>query len=111
MVLRPVELDAAANPRAGQSDKRRLDDILAVDEVVIVRLVTSHVDAAAELRQDHDSDELVLQMNGRPRVVVRNIGDAVIEGQRIHSAAGALINTLLDEHRIAIGLARRKGRN
>jgi hypothetical protein len=39
MMLRPVELDAAADPRPGQADQRRLDDRLVVDEVVAVGLV------------------------------------------------------------------------
>ena len=79
MVLRPVELDAAADPWTGQSDEGGLDDILAIDEVVAVRLVTGDMDAAAQLRKDHHADELIFQVNGGPCAVVRGVGDAIAE--------------------------------
>ena len=37
VVLRPVELDAARDPRAREPDERRLDHVVAVEEVVARR--------------------------------------------------------------------------
>ena len=39
VMLRPVELDAAGNPRPGQADQRGLDDGLVVNQIVAVGLV------------------------------------------------------------------------
>ena len=50
-MLRPVEFDAAARPRAGEADQRRLDHRLVIDGVVAVGLVEQAVDAPAELRE------------------------------------------------------------
>ena len=53
VVLRPVELDAARHPRSGQSNKRRFDHRLPVNQVVAVRFVLHDVNASADLGQDH----------------------------------------------------------
>ena len=66
VVLRPVELDAAADPRPGQADQRGLDHRLVVDEIVAVGLVLQPVDAAAELREDHHAEEFVLDEQRLP---------------------------------------------
>ncbi len=39
MMLRPVEFNAAGNPRTGETDERRLDDSLIINHVAAVRLV------------------------------------------------------------------------
>ena len=39
VMLGPVELDAAADPRADQAHQRRLDDVVAVNEIAAVCLV------------------------------------------------------------------------
>ena len=71
VVLRPVELDAAGDPRPGEADERRLDHVLAVEEiVVVVRLVLADEDASADFRQHHQPDELVFQ----PRGLIGHIG-------------------------------------
>src|SRR5882757_10604345 len=55
MVLRPVELDTAGDPGTCQANECRLDHVLAVEEVVAVCLVEPDVNAAANLRQYHQS--------------------------------------------------------
>ena len=79
MVLRPVELDAAADPWTRQPHQGWLDDVLAVDEVVAIGFVAGQVDASAQFRQDHQADELVLQVHRRPGPRLRLIGDAIVE--------------------------------
>ena len=56
MMLRPIELDAAADPRAKQADERGLDDVLAVEDVVAGLAILDDVDPAADGRQHHRSD-------------------------------------------------------
>ena len=55
MMLGPVELDASGNPRSGEADQSRFDDVLAIEKVVAVALVDTHMDAAADRRQDHQA--------------------------------------------------------
>ena len=47
-MLRPVELDAAGDPRPIQPDQRRFDDAVVVDEMVAVGLVQCHLDTTAQ---------------------------------------------------------------
>jgi len=80
MMLRPVELNATANPRSSQADQRGLDDRLAIDDVVTVALVLQHVNPASQLRQDHHPNELVLQPDRLPPALDRPFRDSVGEG-------------------------------
>jgi len=60
MVLRPIELDAARNPQAGEADERRLDHVLAVEEViVVVGLVLADVFADWQLRGSESGEMIV----------------------------------------------------
>jgi hypothetical protein len=62
MVLRPVELDASRNPRPGEADERRLDHLLAIEEIIIgIGLVLADEDAPADFRQHDEADEIVFQ--------------------------------------------------
>ena len=47
MVLRPVELDTATNPRSCQSHESRFDDVVVIHEVALLDLVIRHLDASA----------------------------------------------------------------
>ena len=87
VMLRPVELDAAAGPRPGEADQRGFDDRLVVDEVVAVGLVLRAMDASAELRQDHHVDEFVFELDRVPGARLGFFRDAVGERQRINPPA------------------------
>ena len=102
MMLRPVEFDAAGNPRPGQADKRRFDDVLVVDEVVAVGLVLDRVDATADFRQHEHAEKIILNPDGLPFAIHRFLRDAVRERQRIDLAAAALIDALFEKHRILV---------
>src|SRR5260221_5329361 len=71
MVLGPIELDAAANPGAGEANQCRFDDRLAIKQVITVGLVLQHVNAATNFRQDHGANKFVLDPNGFPFSVNR----------------------------------------
>jgi len=106
MMLRPVEFDAAGNPRPGEADQRGLDDVQAVNEILIFGLVLNGVDASANFRQHEHAKKLVLNPNRLPLPVNRIFRGAVCEGQGIYLAAAALIHTVFQKHRV---LVRRRG--
>ena len=109
VVLRPVELDAAGDPRAGEPDERRLDDGVAVEEVVVVDLVVSDVDAPAQLGQDHEPHPGVLEVDRLPRSRRRLGRDGVDEGQRVDPAARPLVDAAVEEHGVLLGFPRLVG--
>ena len=100
--MRDVPLDAARDPRANQPDQRRLDDVLAVDEVVAVRLVDAREDAAADLRRDADLHVLVLEVDQAVRLVDLAVGQVVVERIRIDAALGSLRHAPEVEHRVGV---------
>ena len=95
MVLRPVELDAATDPRPAEAHQRRLDDVVVVDEVTLLDLVICHLDAATQLRHHHHLDVIVLEEHHVPLVRRRFVGYRLDDGVRIHYAARTLIHSFL----------------
>ena len=105
MMLRPIELDPAADPGPRQADQRRLDHAVVVDEVIVVRLVERHLNPAAELGQNHDLEIFVFEKDGV--VVARRL----LVGNRLHHRIGVncpaapLVHALFQEERIGVRLA------
>ena len=64
MVLRPVEFDAARNPRTDKTYEGRLDDVVVIHKVATGYLVVGHLYAATQLGQHHHLDILILQPDG-----------------------------------------------
>ena len=108
-MLRPVELGSAGNPRTAQADQRRLDDMLAVEEVVAVGFVEPDLDTPAEFRQDHELDVLVLQHDRLIGPVEFFLGNAVSQRVGIDPSTAALVVALIQEHRIEVRRRRRIG--
>src|SRR5262245_43529983 len=106
MMLWPIELYAAGNPRPSQTHERRFDNVLAVEKVIPVRLVHADMDASANFRQNHDAQKLVLQMNCLPRVLDRIRRDAVCERQWVHPPTAALIDPSFQKHGVLVGRQR-----
>ena len=111
VVLRPVELDAAANPRTRQTDECGLDDVVVVDEVALADLVVGHLYAAAQFGHHHHFDVLILQVDDVPVVGRRFVGYRLDDGIGIHHAARALIDTFLQEYRVFLRLPDFVGRD
>jgi len=105
VVLRPVELDTARNPRAGQPDERGLHHLVVVHEVALLHLVVGHVDASAQFREYHHLDIFVLDEERMVKLVFLLVGDFLYHGIRIDRAAAALVDTFLQEDRILFFLA------
>src|SRR5437588_8164584 len=102
-MLRPVKLDAAGNPRSKQSNKRRLDDPLPIEEVISVGFVLTNMDPPPDLRQDHKVDVFVLKTHCVVGLVGIFIGNAIGEWIWIYLAAAALIYAFFEEYRILVG--------
>ena len=101
-MLWPVEFDAAARPRPGETDERGLDDRLFINEFVTVGLVLNGMNASADFRQHQYPEKFVFNPDRLPCPVHRLFGNAIGERQRINSAAAALIDPLLQKHRILV---------
>src|SRR5690606_23132252 len=82
------------------------DDRLVVDRVVLVCLVQQPVDASPDLRQDHHQDVLVLDRDRVPSTILTHLADPIVERKRIHAAARALVDPVLEEHRVPFRLSR-----
>ena len=102
-MLGPIELHATGDPRPEQTYQRRLDHVLAVEEIVVVGFVLAHMNAAADLRQDHQAKVLVFQIDGLVLLIDLLVGKPVGKGVRIYLSTAALINALVEKHGIAVG--------
>ena len=111
MVLGPVELDAAANPRPCQADERRLDYLVIVNEMPIGNFVKGHLYPSAQFGENHDLDILVLQKDSVVFLVHLLVRDGLDDGIGINDAAASLIDTFLQEYGILFGLSCLIGRN
>ena len=90
VMVRNVPLDAAGNPRADQADERRLDDVLAIDEVVAVALVHRLEQPPADLRQHADAHVFVLQVNDAIGLVRLDAREGVVKRVGINAPLRAL---------------------
>ena len=111
VMLRPVELDTAADPRSAEADEGRLDHMIVVDEIVVVRLIVGTLDPTAELRQDHHLQILILEPDRMIRLILLFIIYFFDRRVRIDASGASLVDTLLQEHRILIRLADPIGRD
>src|SRR5690348_3975412 len=102
VMLWPVELDASGDPWAGQTDERRLDHVLPVEEVISVRLIKSNMDAAADLGQHHETHPRILDVHRIPGMHDRGFDNAIYKWDRVDTPAAALIDAGLQEHRVTI---------
>ncbi len=110
-MLWPIELNAARSPGAGQSDQGRFDDRVPINEVIAVRLVPRGVNPSPKLGQNHDLDELILNVNRIVAAVLLPIGESFDARQRVDASAAALVNATLQEHRTLLRGMRSVGGN
>ncbi len=80
MVLGPVELDTARNPRAGEAHERGLYDMVVVNEVALTDFVVGHLHAASQFGKNHHFDILVFQEHGMPLMVGLFVGHRLYHG-------------------------------
>ena len=110
MMLRPVELDAATDPRARKSYKGWFDNVVVVHEVALCYLVVCHLHTSAQLGQHHHLDILVFQPNGQIVFVHPFVADCLDDGVGIDHATRSLIDTFLQKHRVFLRLSHLVGR-
>lgn len=111
VMLRPVEFDAARDPRAGEADQRRFDDPVVVHEIVLVRLVERAVDPAAEIRHDLDPEILVLEHDDPVLLHLLLVLDLVDHRMGVDPSRAALVDALLQKHRVLVRLPDAVSRN
>src|SRR5581483_10165777 len=66
VVLWPVEFDTARDPGPRQTDQSGLNHILPIKEVVAGALIHTNMNPTANLRHDHQPQELIFEMDGLP---------------------------------------------
>ena len=102
VVLRPVELNAAGDPRPCQPYQCGLDDLVVINCVITVGFVVHTLDTPAQLRQDHHKQIVIFQIDGIIFPVNFGVGNALADRVRIDPPAGALIDTLFQKHRVFV---------
>ena len=110
MVLRPVELDTAGDPRAGQSDQGRLDHMIVINEMTLLDLVVRHLYPSAQFWQDHHLYIFIFQIHGMIGLILTSIFDLFNYRIRIYDPAASLIHTFFQEHRILLRFTNAIGR-
>ncbi len=87
VVLWPVKLDTTRNPRPGQTDECRLDDMVVVDKVTLLDFVIGHLDTSAELGEHHHLYIFVFDKNGIVLFIGLFVGDRLDYRIGIHDTA------------------------
>ena len=105
VMLRPVKLDAAGDPRSGQSNQRRFDHTVVVNKVIVVCLIQRALDTAAQFRKDHDLQVVIFQPDRVPDFICPGEADLLSGRVRIQFSARSLIHSFLKEHRILVCLS------
>ena len=111
VVLRPVEFDAARNPRSGKPYQSGLDDMVVIDKVAFLDFIVCHLYASAQFGEHHDLDVLVLQINRMIGLVGLLVGNGFDDRVGINHAAASLIDTFLQKYRVLFGFPHFVGRD
>ena len=86
VMLRPVKLYTAANPRTQQSHQCRLYHMVIVNEVALPYLVVCHLYPATQLGQHHHLYIFILQPYRVPLMRYRTVGYRLYHWIRIYHA-------------------------
>ena len=105
VMLRPVEFYASADPWTEETDKRRFDDFVVVNEIIAVCLVKGPLDPSAERGKDHYIDIFILEDDSFIFLIFLFIHYLVDDRIGINPAAASLIDSFLKEHRILVRLS------
>ena len=100
MMLRPVELDPARDPWPTQPNQGWFNDAVVIDEVVPVCFVERHLDATAQLGQNHHFEVGVLEVHRGVCLVVFVVRHTIDHGVWIDHPATALIDPLIQKLRL-----------
>ena len=106
VVLRPVKLNSARNPRTCKTDKRRLYNLIIINKVIVAHLIKSTENFAAQSRHNLCFNILVFKRVG----FILNIGllvrNTVTIRYWVHPARSTLIRLVFKEHRQLVRLFR-----
>ena len=69
-MLRPVKLNASGDPRSGKPYESRFDHMIIIHKIIIIRLVISSLNPSAQLRENHDFQIFIFQINCMPHLIL-----------------------------------------
>ena len=105
MVLGPVKLDAATDPRTCQSHKCRFHYMVIINEVTLLNLVVGHLDTSTQFWQNHHLDILILEIHSLVVLICFLVADRLDDWVRIDHTTRSLIHTFFQKHRSFLRLA------
>ena len=104
VMLRPVELNAAANPRTSQAHESRLYNVVVIDEMTLLNLVVCHLHATAKFGQNHHLNVFVFEPDSQIVLVGLLVAYRLDDGVGINHSARTLIDSFFQEHRVLLWL-------
>src|SRR5574344_911901 len=102
VMLRPVELNTAADPWTREPHQCRFYHMIIIHKVTLIDFIVSHLYSSTQFRQNHHFDVFVLQPDSMPFLIHLLIAYLLNDRIRIHSAAAALIYSILQKNRILL---------
>ena len=100
MMLWPVELNTARNPRTGKSYQCRLNYLIIINEMTLFYFVIGHLHTTAQLGQNHHPDIFIFQKNSVVNSIVLFVFNFLHYRIGINYTAASLINTFFQKNRI-----------
>src|ERR1700761_1622607 len=97
VMLRPVKLDSAGDPGTSKTNQRRLDYVLTIKKIIATEFVVPDVNASPDFGHNHQSNELIFDMDRLPFLRPRFGMDSVDNCHRVDPTAAALIDPLFEK--------------
>ncbi len=109
MVLWPVKLNTTRDPGTGQPYQSRFYNLVIVNEVTLTDLIISHLDATAQLGQDHYFDVLIFKEETNIFLVFFLVVNLFNYRVWVNFPATALVHPFLEKHGVFIRFANTVG--
>ena len=105
VMLRPVKLNAAWNPRSGKPYQSRLYHMIIINEMTFSNFIVCHLYTSAQFGQNHDLNVFVFDKNSIVFLIHFLIRHRFNHRIRIDHPATALIYAFLQEYWILLRFA------
>ena len=106
VVLRPVKLNSARNPRTRKTDKRRLYNLVIINKVIIANLIKASENFTTQSRNNLSFNILVFKRIGLILHIGFLVRNTVAVRYRVYPARRTLIRLIFKEHRQLMRLFR-----
>ena len=110
-MLRPVKLNASADPWSAKPHQGRFDDMVIIHKIILVGLIIRPLDPAPQFRQHHHLQVFIFQPYRLIHLILFLITDFLNGGIGIDFTRASLIHTAFQEHGVLIRLSRLICRN